>query len=345
MSDVLSRLIAGVSLSEAEAGSLLEQLAADSVEPALAGALLVTLSNKGETVEEIRGFADGMRSLAVAPRFPRSVTDDSVDIVGTGGDGSGSLNLSTGSALLAAACGAPVIKHGNRSVTSRCGSADVLAELGVPMPLDPDAARRCLEQTGFTFLFAPHYHPAMKALGQVRRSLGVRTVFNFLGPLTNPARPAHHVIGAWSEPVAERMAHCLSGMEIRRAFVVHGEPGWDEATPCGPFTLFDVRPGSVIRTSRDPQSFGIDRCRPEDLGGRTPAYNAASLRAALTGTDGAHQDALVMGAALALEVTGRSEDPADAIGLARQAIDDGSAAALLDGLAAFGMTVNGTAGG
>ncbi|MFQ5530039.1 MAG: anthranilate phosphoribosyltransferase, partial [Gemmatimonadota bacterium] len=292
MSEVLSRLLAGISLSEDEAGGLLERLAGGTVEPALAGALLVALNRKGETVEEIRGFAGGMRALAVTPLFPEAAVEDAVDIVGTGGDGSGSLNLSTGSALLAAACGLPVIKHGNRSVTSRCGSADVLAELGLPMPLDPAAARRCLEQTGFTFLFAPHYHPAMKSLGRVRRALGVRTVFNMLGPLTNPARPPHHVIGAWSEPVAERLARCLSGMRIRRGFVVHGEPGWDEATPCGPFTLFDVRPGIVERRRRDPESVGIRRCRPEDLAGDTPAYNAASLRDALSGTPGAHQDAL-----------------------------------------------------
>ncbi len=338
MSELLSRILAGGSLAESEAENLLVWLARDGVEPALAGALLIALRMKGETVDEIRGFATGMRALAVAPLLPPTVLEHAVDVVGTGGDGSGSLNLSTGSALLAAACGLPVIKHGNRSITSRSGSADVLAELGLPIPLDSDAAGRCLEHTGFTFLFAPYYHPAMKQLGQVRRSLGVRTVFNLLGPLTNPAWPPFHVIGAWSVDVADCMAQCLAGMDVRRAFVVHGSPGWDEATPCGPFTLFDVRPDSVVRQERDPESLGISRCEPGDLAGDTPAYNAGCLRAALTGTCGPHQDALVLGAALALEVSGRFGDPREAVAQARQTIATGAATALLDGLAEFGTT-------
>lgn len=336
MSAILSHVTGGGSLAEPEAEDLLLWLAGGSFEPALAGALLVALRMKGETVEEIRGFARGMRALAVAPCLPPAVLEHAVDVVGTGGDGSGSLNLSTGSALLAAACGLSVVKHGNRSITSRSGSADVLVELGLPMPLDPDAAGRCLERTGFTFLFAPHYHPAMKQLGQVRRALGVRTVFNLLGPLTNPARPPFHVIGAWSIDVADSMAQCLAGMDIRRAFVVHGSPGWDEATPCGPFTLFDVRPGKVVRQERDPESLGISRCEPGDLAGKTPAYNAGRLREALTGTCGPHQDALVLGAALALEVCGRIDDSAEAVALARHTIVSGAAGKLLDRLAEFG---------
>ncbi len=344
MNDLLSRILAGGSLTESEAEGLLLWLARDAVEPALAGALLVALRMKGETVDEIRGFASGMRSLALAPHLPAAALEHAVDVVGTGGDGSGSLNLSTGSALLAAACGLPVVKHGNRSITSKSGSADVLAELGLPIPLDPGAVGRCLERTGFTFLYAPHYHAAMKQLGQVRRSLGVRTVFNLLGPLTNPARPPFHVIGAWSEDVADRMAHCLAGMDIRRAFVVHGSPGWDEATPCGPFTLFDVHAGKVARQERDPESLGISRCEAADLAGGTPAYNATRLREALTGTDGPHQEALVLGAALALEVSGRFDDPGEAVARARQAIDSGAAAELLDRLAAFGITVSAEVG-
>ncbi len=338
MSELLARLIAGDSLTETEAEVLLRELADGSVEQALSGALLVALSIKGETVEEIRGFAKGMRNLAVSPQLPANALGSAVDIVGTGGDGSGSFNLSTGSALLAAACGLTVVKHGNRSITSKSGSADVLAELGLPMPLDPHSAGRCLEHTGFTFLFAPHYHPAMKQLGQVRRALGVRTLFNLLGPLTNPARPPFHVIGAWSEEVAHSLAECLAGMEIRRAFVVHGDPGWDEATPCGPFTLFDVRPGEVLRQVRDPQSVGISRCEPKDLAGQSPAYNADSLREALTGRSGPHQDALVLGAALALEVTGRVTNSSEAVALARESIAGGAAGTLLDQLAEFGAT-------
>lgn len=338
MSKVLTRILEGGSLAESEAEDLLRELAEGSIGPALSGALLVALRMKGETVEEIRGFAMGMRELAVAPRLPAGALNNAVDIVGTGGDGSGSLNLSTGSALLAAACGLPIVKHGNRSITSRSGSADVLAELGLPIPLDPDAAGRCLQRTGFTFLYAPHYHPAMKQLGKVRRSLGVRTVFNLLGPLTNPARPPFHVIGAWSVDVADCMARCLAGMDIRRAFVVHGSPDWDEVTPCGPFTLFDVRQESVTCQERDPESLGIKRCEPGDLAGNTPAYNADRLREALTGTSGPHQDALVLGAALALEVSGRFDDPGEAVAQARQTIASGAAGEFLEALATFGTT-------
>lgn len=336
MSTMLTRVIAGNAISESEAEDLLRRLADGSLEPAVTGAILVALRLKGETNEEIRGFARGMRALATNPDLPKKALEDAVDIVGTGGDNSGSLNLSTGSALLAAACGLSVIKHGNRSITSNSGSADVLAELGLPLPLKPEAAGRCLERTGFTFLFAPYYHPAMKQLGQVRRALGVRTVFNLLGPLTNPARPPFHVIGAWSEEVANRMAQCLAGMEIRRAFVVHGAPGWDEATPCGPFTLFDVRPNKVVRQERDPGALGIELCKPGDLAGASPAYNAGSLREALAGTSGSHQDALVLGASLALEVTGRCHDPVEAVDLARKTIASGAAGDLLDQLAQFG---------
>jgi len=341
MSELLTQLLGGDPLAESEAENLLRQLASGSVDPSLAGALLIALRMKGESVEEIRGFARGMRALAVRPHLRTDMLENAVDIVGTGGDGSGSLNLSTGSALLTAACGLPVVKHGNRSITSKSGSADVLAELGLPMPLDPKSAGQCLERTGFTFLFAPHYHPAMKQLGQVRRALGVRTVFNLLGPLTNPAQPPFHVIGAWSEEVADSMARCLAGMEIQRAFVVHGAPGWDEATPCGPFTLFDVRPGEVHRQVRDPRTLGIDRCEPEELAGATPAYNAESLRDALTGTAGPHQNALVLGASLALEVTGRFDDPEAAVAMARQTIATGAAGSLLNQLAEFGASVQG----
>src|SRR5690606_17542735 len=177
---------------------------------------------------------------------------------------------SAGSALLAAAAGGPVVKHGNRSISSRSGSADVLAALGVPLPLDEQAAGRCLAHCGFTFLFAPHYHPAMKHIAPVRAALGVRTVFNVLGPLSNPAAPPFHVIGAFSEPLAALMAETLAGMDVERAFVVHGVAGWDEATPAGPFVCYDVRGGSggpakVVRTVRDPRDYGIDECALDGL--------------------------------------------------------------------------------
>src|SRR5690606_15194830 len=233
--------------------------------------------------------------------------------------------------------GAAVVKHGNRSVSSRSGAADVLAALGLPMPLDEQRAGECFAAHGFTFLFAPHYHPAMKHIAPVRAALGVRTVFNILGPLSNPAAPPFHVIGAFSEPMARLMADTLSGMEIERTFVVHGARGWDEATPIGPFVCFDVRPGRVERTVRDPRDYGLAPCAAEALGGGDAAENAARLKAALAGEDeAAHRDALALGAALALEVTGDARDTREGVERARAAIADGAAARLIDCLANVG---------
>jgi anthranilate phosphoribosyltransferase len=331
---LLTQLLEGRSLDEPTATALLRSMASGELAPALAGALLVALRIKGETAEEIRGFARGMRELARRPAIPPGPY---VDIVGTGGDGSGSLNLSTGSALLAAACGLQVVKHGNRSVSSKSGSADVLAALGLPVPLDETAANECLARCGFTFLFAPHYHPAMQHIAPVRQALGVRTVFNILGPLANPAEPPYHVIGAFSDEMAALMAETLAGLPMTRAFVVHGAAGWDEATPAGPFVCYDVRPGQVQRSVREPREHGIARCALDDLLGADAAGNAARLKAALGGGDtAAHRDALVLGAALALEVTGTAADPVAAIARARAAIASGAARRLLGEVAAFG---------
>lgn len=331
----LERLLAKEDLDEAEAAETLKAMAEGSVDPAVAGGLLIALRCKGETAAEIRGFATAMRELARRPAIPAG--GPYVDIVGTGGDSSGSLNLSTGAALLAAANGLKVVKHGNRSISSRCGSADVLAALGLPIPLDEREAATCLNALGFTFLFAPHYHPAMKNIGPVRAALGVRTVFNILGPLANPATPPFHVIGAYSEKMAELMAETLAGMDSERSFVIHGAPGWDEATPVGPFLCFDVRPGKVERSVRDPKDAGLARCTAEDLLGGEAEFNAERLRGALAGEDTpAHRDALVLGAALALEVTGTAPDLRSAVEAARAAIDDGRAAALVAGLGKVG---------
>jgi anthranilate phosphoribosyltransferase len=331
---LLERVLSGQSLDEPTSSALLRSMATGELPPALAGALLVALRAKGETADEIRGFARGMRELAKRPAI---APGPYVDIVGTGGDGSHSLNLSTGSALLAAACGAPVVKHGNRSVSSRSGSADVLSALGLPIPLDEAAAGACLQEHGFTFLFAPHYHPAMKHIAPVRQALGVRTVFNILGPLVNPAAPPFHVIGAFSDAIAAVMAETLAGLPLERAFVVHDLNGWDEATPAGPFICYDVRPGRVVRSVRDPADAGIARCPLEDLRGGDSATNAARLTAALAGGDtAAHREALVLGAALALEVTGRAPDAASAVAQARAGLASGAATRLVENLAAFG---------
>jgi len=329
LSTTLDRLLDGVDLDEAEAAALLVELTREDLAPALAAALLAALRAKGETAAEVRGFANAMRGLARKPRI--RAEGPLLDIVGTGGDGSGSLNLSTGASLLAAACGVPVVKHGNRSISSRSGSADMLEALGMRLPPDEDAAAACLEATGYTFLFAPYFHPAMKALGPVRRAMGVRTVFNLLGPLTNPAAPPYLLLGAFSPEAARLMAEAMAGFAgLERGFVVHGAPGWDEATPVGPFLLFEVRGGEVRETTRDPEEWGIPRCAAEDLAGGDAAHNAARLRAVFAGREvGPHLDALLLGAALALELTGLAATPATAVGTARRALIDGRAEALL----------------
>lgn len=334
---LLDALLDGHDLGEQDAGALLHTLTDASTTPAFCGAALAALRVKGVTAPELRGFARAMRSLARRPHIP-AMAIDAIDIVGTGGDGSGSVNLSTGSALLAAACGLSVVKHGNRSVSSRAGSADVLEALGLPVPLDERAAGECLHATGFTFLFAPHYHPAMKAVAPVRAALGVRTVFNILGPLTNPAEPPHHLIGAYSHDVARLMADALSGMSARRAFVVHGARSWDEPTTLGPFTLFDVRDGAVVETTRDPRDYGLAVCEPRDLAGEDAAFNARALRAALGAQgQGPLQDCLILGAGLALEVTGRVPDLGAGIVSARAAIAAGKALGVLERIAARGV--------
>lgn len=330
---LLDSLLDGESLAQTQAYNLMHKLAEGELPPALAGALLAGLRAKGETADEIRGFATAMRELALHPDIPDGAP--TVDTVGTGGDGSGSLNLSTGTGLLAAACGSRVVKHGNRSISSRSGSADMLECLGVPLPLHEEQAVACLQDTGFTFLFAPAYHPAMKAVAPIRGALSVRTVFNVLGPLTNPAAPPFQLIGAYSKDAAKLMADTLAGMPLARAFVVHGEPGWDEATPAGDFVLYDVRPGSVTEMTRSPSDYGLAVCSPEALEGGVAEHNARELVRVFTGEDkGAHRDALLMGTSLVLEVQGVAKDPVDGVQQAAAAIDDGRAEAFLAGLKA-----------
>jgi anthranilate phosphoribosyltransferase len=333
--DTLDRLLDRKNLNETEAAELLVALTDADLAPALGGALLAALRAKGVTAEEVRGFAKSMRSLARRPILPAGTP--LVDMVGTGGDGSGSFNLSTGAALLVAAMGIRVAKHGTSSVSSRSGSADVIRALGLELPLDETQAGECLAATGFTFLFAPYYHPAMKAVMPIRQALGVRTVFNILGPLTNPAEPPYHLIGAYHIDVAAIMAQTLSGMPIERAYVVHGDLGWDEATPIGPFTLFDVRPGSVVRTTRSAEEFSLPRCTAEDLKGGDAAYNAHHLRAVLEGRDRtAHRNAIVLQAALVLELLGKASSPREAAHMAENAIESGAGRILLAKLAAHG---------
>jgi anthranilate phosphoribosyltransferase len=320
----LEHLLAGRDLSEEQAAHLLAELTNPGLPPAMAGALLVALRAKGVTAAEVRGFARAMRSLARQPVLPGA--DAAIDIVGTGGDASGSLNLSTGAALLTAACGLPVIKHGNRSISSRSGSADLIEQLGFGMPLDEADAARCFAATGFTFLFAPYFHPAMKSLAPIRAALGIRTVFNLLGPLTNPAAPKFQLIGAYDAPTAELMAGTLAGMDIERAWVIHGAAGWDEATPIGPFLAFDVTRGGIRRSEIDPRDFGLAVCTSADLAGGDAATNLAALRDVVAGRDrGAHRSALLLQSGLALYIAGRASSIAAGIERAGAVLDDGGA--------------------
>lgn len=337
MGHLIEKILNGQDLTEGEAGELLDLLTGDDLDAALAGAALAGLRAKGECPDELRAFALGLRRLALRPDLPPDVP--AVDVVGTGGDGSGSLNLSTGAALVAAAAGQPVVKHGNRSVSSHSGSFDVLSALGMSVPWGAEEAGRRFASTGFTFLFAPEYHPAMKAVAPVRRSLGVRTIFNLAGPLANPAAPPFHVIGAFSPETAEMMAQTLAGMPMERAYVVYGEPGWDEPTPVGPYLLLEITPGKVDRREEDPADLGLPRCAPNDLVGGDPASNAEALLRVFEGETGPHRDALVLGASLALRVTGRVPVPEEAVAAARSAIDDGGARDLVDRLARENQSV------
>jgi anthranilate phosphoribosyltransferase len=332
----LDHLLERRSLSEAQAASLLKTLAAPDLAPAMAGALLAALRAKGATADEVRGFAGAMRALAIKPALPAAI--DAIDIVGTGGDGSGSLNLSTGAALLAAACGLPVVKHGNRKISSRSGSADLMEALGFTLPLDEYRAAECFVATGFTFLFAPYFHPAMKALAPIRAALGIRTVFNLLGPLTNPAAPRFLLVGAYDAPTAELMAGTLAGTPIERAWVVHGAGGWDEATPIGSFVAFDVTPAGITRLEIDPEHFGIARCAAGDLAGGDAKANLKALVDVFEGRDrGAHFDTLVLQCGLALMIAGRAQSVAGGIALARAVVDSGKALAWLQRLRAFAL--------
>jgi anthranilate phosphoribosyltransferase len=320
---MLDRLVQGRDLSEAEAGQLLHSLTTPEITPAMAGAVLAALRTKGVTAAEVRGFAGAMRALARKPLLTPGL--DAIDIVGTGGDASGSLNLSTGAALLTAACGLPVVKHGNRAISSRSGSADLIEALGFTLPLDEQQAARCFAATGFTFLFAPYYHPAMQAVAPVRAALGIRTVFNLLGPLTNPAAPRFRLIGAYDAATAELLAGTLAGMDVERAWVVHGAGGWDEPTPIGPFLAFEVTRDRVRRLEVDPREFNL-ACRPSELAGGNTGANLQALLEVFAGRDrGAHLAALTLQAGLALFIAGRAPSICAGIDASRAAIDSGRA--------------------
>ena len=332
MQEALARLLDGHDLSRAQARSVMNEVMEGDATPAQIGGLLVALRLKGETADEIAGCAEAMRShvLAVKPK-----RDDLVDTAGTGGDGMGTINISTAAALVAAAAGAGVAKHGNRAVSSASGSADVLEALGFRLELPPARIERSIDELGFGFLFAPTHHPAMRHAAPVRRELAARTVFNVLGPLTNPAGARAQVVGVYAPSLVRTIAEVLAQLGARRAFVVHGAGGIDELSPTGPNLVCEVVDGDVREREIDPLDLGVPRCGARELRGGSPAENATAIIRVFAGENGGPRSAILLNAAGALAAAGHGRDLAEGLELAREAIDSGAAAGRLDELIAF----------
>jgi anthranilate phosphoribosyltransferase len=330
------------SLSREQARSVMAEILAGQCSDSQIAALLVALHMKGETVEEIVGFAEAIRAAAsTLPTASSSVDvtgtgrDALVDTCGTGGDASGTFNISTATALVVAGTGVRVAKHGNRSVTSKCGSADVIEALGVKIDVPPSRLAACLEEVGIAFLFAPVMHSAMKHVQTARRELRERTVFNLLGPLTNPANASAQVVGVYSVDLVEKLAEALSVLGLRRAMVVHGLDGLDEITITGPSRIAEVNNGSVRTYEVTPEEFGTRRSSLEDISGGDASANAAIIREVLSGRKSAKRDVVLLNAAAALVVAGRAEHLAQAVPMAAKSIDSGAAEGKLAELVRF----------
>ena len=348
------------SLGRLEAHEVMAEVLAGKCTDAQISALLIALRMKGETVEEIVGFAEAIRSAAAPLPIERSGGADALAVSGTGrealdaesgveaaaesslvgtsgtgGDASGTFNISTATALVTAGAGVRVAKHGNRSISSKCGSADVVEALGVNIQLSPERAAQCLREVGLCFLYAPNLHPAMKQVQGVRRELRMRTMFNLLGPLTNPARASGQVVGVYSLDLVEKLAEALSMLGLRRALVVHGLDGLDEITVTGTTRVAEAREGSVHSYEVNPEEFGMSRATLQEIAGGDAAENAAIIRAVLNGERSPRRDVVVLNAAAALVAAGCADNIGAAIPLAAQSIDSGAAARKLDALLRF----------
>jgi anthranilate phosphoribosyltransferase len=328
----LARLLDGHDLSRGDARAVMNEVMEGEATPAQIGGLLVALRLKGETADEIAGCAEAMRAHVLAVRPKRG---DLVDTAGTGGDGSSTINISTAAALVAAAAGAGVAKHGNRAVSSASGSADVLEALGFRLELPPALIERSIDELGFGFLFAPTHHPAMRHAAPVRRELAARTVFNVLGPLTNPAGARAQVVGVYEPSLVRTLAEVLAQLGARRAFVVHGAGGIDELSPAGPNLVCEVVDGALHQREIDPLELGVPRCDPAELRGGSPAENANAITAVFGGEQGGRRSAVLLNAAGAIAAAGRARDLCEGLELAREAVDSGAAATRLDELIAF----------
>ncbi len=322
---ILGRLMEGDDLTEAEARAAMSEIMSGDADPAQIAAFIVSLRTKGETVAEMTGLVRAMYDAAVTV----DAGDDVVDLVGTGGDRSGTFNISTAAAFIAAGAGVKVAKHGNRSVSSRSGSADVLEVLGVPIDLSPEATVRLVREAGFGFFFAPHYHPAMRFAAPVRGALGVPTVFNFLGPLANPARARRQAVGVSDPKMAERMIGVLSGLGSEYAFVYYGEDGLDELTLTGPSYIYRLRDGELTHAEFTPEDFGVARAGLEEVLGGDAAENAGIIRRILDGERGPRRDIAVINAAPAIVAAGLAAGFGDGVAAAVESLDSGAAADVL----------------
>ncbi len=328
--DQIIQIVRGHDLTEDQAAEAMEEIMTGVATPAQVAALLTALHLKGETDAEIAGMARVMRSKAIPVHFDGPL----LDTCGTGGDGAGTFNISTTAAFVAAGAGATVAKHGNRAMSSVCGSADVLEGLGVNIDLDATGVARCLEQAGVGFMFAQKFHPAMRFVGPVRREIGIRTIFNVLGPLSNPAQARHQVLGVADPELAEKMARALQLLDTRHALVVHGHGGLDELTLSGPNLVIEVRSGHDLRRYEiSADEIGLDPAPREALLGGDVAINVAIVHSILTGEDqGARRDIVLLNAAAALVAADHAADLHEGLHLARQSLESGAALARLERL-------------
>ncbi len=337
LKDAIRKATSREDLSATEMEGAMEVIMDGQATQAQIGSFLTALKMKGETIQEITSAAKVMRRKAI----PVHVDDNGtplVDTAGTGGDGSGTFNISTTAAFILAGAGVRVAKHGNRSISSSCGSADVLQELGAKLDLTPEDVARCINETGFGFLFAPVHHIAMKHAIGPRREMGIRTIFNVLGPLTNPASASYQLVGVYDPDLTEPLAYALHGLGIRSAMVVHGLDGLDEVSISAPTKISHLKNGTVATRTIDPREIGIEFCDRIDIKGGTAEDNAHHLRTVLTGEQGPRRQVSLLNAAAALVVTGSAEDLSEGMSLAAQSVDSGAALQKLDDYIGFKET-------
>jgi anthranilate phosphoribosyltransferase len=325
---LIGQAATGAALTREQAALAFDLMMSGEATPSQMGGLLMALRVRGETVDEITGAVSAMRSKMLRVIAPPSA----IDVVGTGGDASGSYNISTCAAFIVAGAGVPVAKHGNRALSSRSGAADVLNALGVRIDVPPDHISRCISQAGIGFMFAPAHHPAMRHVGPTRVELGTRTIFNLLGPLSNPAGVKRQMVGVFSKQWVEPLAHVLKNLGSERAYVVHGSDGLDEITISGPTTVASLESGEVRMFEIAPEDAGFTRAKPETLRGGDADHNAQALIAVLKGERGPFRDVAVLNAAAALVVAGKAKALKDGVALAQKSIDSGEAEGSLERL-------------